>query len=199
MKSSKDPPPLISQSIALTFLEFGIQHLGLSLSSIFVTPYFTRLGITSLVNSLIWLIPLIGIFLVSGLRKKYMYKDRHKSQFRINIFLSFMSGVCLCGSLLFIFADSISEWYFESSVATNKSSRFYALILGIFGFILMQSGLSICSECITELIIQSNLQESHLDLWIFRWKGLGRIAGFLLASLDIFETYTLSLYYVKFI
>jgi hypothetical protein len=197
LKPFSDPPPLISQSIALAFIEFGTRHTGLSLSSIFVTPYFTRLGITSLVNALIWLVPYLVLFVATGRRRKFMFKDRHRSKFRCSLVLSLLTGLALVGSLLFVFADSISEWYFESQVATNKSARAYALGLGVTGFVAMQTGLISSGECINELLFQASKDEGNLELWNFRWRVVGRIAGFLLASLDIFEAYTLSLYYVR--
>ena len=84
----------------------------------------------------------------------------------------------------------------KTNVATSRSARAYALVLGIIGFVLMQCGLIISEDCISEILEQSNPEEAQLDLWVFRWKGIGRVAGYLLASMDIFETYTLSLYYV---
>ena len=197
LKTPKENPPLISQSIALSFMEFGKLYSGLALSSIFVSPYFTRLGITSYINSLIWFMPSLVIFITTGLRKKFMYKNRHKSQTRCNLILSLASGISLLGCLIFIFADSISEWYMKGNVATNKSARGYALVLGIIGFVLMQSGLIVSEDCIAEVMEQASQEETHLELWVFRWKGIGRVAGYLLSTMDIFETYTLNLYYVK--
>lgn len=145
------------------------------------------------------MLPSLLVFSVTNARRGFMYKDRHKTQYRANLVLSCMSGLSLLGSLVFIFADSISEWYIESYVATNKSARSYALSLGITGFILMQLGLIVSQDSITEMLMQSNSSHSQPELWIFRCKGIGRMAGFLLASLDIFEKYSLSLYYVIFI
>ena len=45
LNKSKDNPSLVSQSIALTFIEFGTYYSGQALSTVFVIPCFTRLEI----------------------------------------------------------------------------------------------------------------------------------------------------------
>lgn len=115
---------------------------------------------------------------------------------QIHAYLSLITGISIAGCLLFIFAGSICEWYMKTNINSNKSARFYALNLGIFGFVLMQCALMICSDTITNVLIHSNRFEGLVELWVFRWKTIGRVAGYILASLDIFETYTLRVYYV---
>lgn len=156
-----------------------------------MTPYFTRLGLTSLINSLIWLIPYCILWVTRRFFKKFAY-SKH-----IHIFLSMTTGISIAGCLLFIFAGSICEWYMKTNINNNKSARFYALNLGIFGFVILQCSLITCSDTITNVLVQSNKFEGFAELWVFRWKTIGRVAGYVLASLDIFETYTLRVYYVN--
>jgi TctA family transporter len=108
-----------------------------------------------------------------------------------------ITGFSLAGCLLFIFAGSISEWYFKQNITTHKLAEFYALVLGIFGFVIMQSSLMTSSDILTEVLMDSHKSEGFFELWVFRWKSMGRVASYVLASLDIFQTYTLRVYYVK--
>ena len=143
--------------------------------------------------------PSLVILIFTNQRKKFMYSDRQKMQSRCNLVLSSLSILSIIGCLIFIFAGAISEWYFKTQVATNLSARTYALVLGIIGFVLMHCGLIVSEDCITEIMLWSKNEDPFKEVWVFRWKSIGKIAGFFFASLDIFETYTLNLYYVFFI
>lgn len=50
-------------------------------------------------------------------------------------------------------------------------------------------------DLLLEIIYHSNQERINIDFKIFNWKKIGRLIGFLFASLDIFETYSLYLYY----
>ena len=136
----------------------------------------------------------MAVFLGKASCKRFILRDRNGM--KSHVFFSLNTGVSLIGCLLFIFAGSISEWYFKSDITTNRPAEFYALILGIIGFVLMQSALMLSSDILTDLLTESHKSDSQFELWIFRWKSIGRVAGYILASLDIFQTYTLRVYYV---
>ena len=97
-----------------------------------------------------------------------MYKDRNKSKTRFSLITSAMSGISLLGCLIFLFADNINEWVLKILIVNNQPVKSFALVFTVFGFVLMQSGMVVCENCICEIIVQSNSIETFLDLWIFR-------------------------------
>ncbi|CAG9330075.1 unnamed protein product [Blepharisma stoltei] len=186
----KTQSPLYFQSIFIACIEFGY-----ALENVFISPYFLRLGTNSYLSAMIWLFPSFFRLLLNPIRSQYIYSNKQKFEQRRNRILSYLCLQSLLGTLIFIFAGSLSQWYFEEDVETNKNAKNLALILGLIGFIFMDLGYLMINDLLIEIIHHSNSEVNDIDFWIFNWKKGGRIIGFLFASLDIFETYSLYTYY----
>ena len=161
-------------------LEFRTLYLDYALQSVFINPYFMRLGCSSLHVAFIWLVPVYGLFGIYPASNKAFEANRMKC------LVYSLCGVMVAGIGIFVFSGGIAEWYFGESVEKGWKVRSVAVAAGLLGFALMgvsHSGLC----CLLSQVTQSQL--------LLGSGCLGRIGGFFVASCNIFEKYSLYLYY----
>ncbi|CAG9332794.1 unnamed protein product [Blepharisma stoltei] len=160
-----------------------------ALESVFVNPYFNRLNCSIVFISVLWLLPSILSLGLQPLIQKYIYQDyllitSHKKTLSY-IFCS----LALFGILMFISAGTISEWYFKGSILFNSKARDTSLVLGVIGYLLM----GVSHNSLFDMFL--GLSETEKLKTYITWGCVGRMCGFLLASIDCFEIYSLYMYY----
>jgi hypothetical protein len=149
------------------------------------------------VETCVWLISPIVLLIVTPLFFHLITENGIIINERRKTLIFYLCGICLIGNLLFISAGSVSEWYFEESVLQSHTSKQYAMYLGLIAFLLLDVTLCYVTISIIEMFEESVDQNFAVLNWINTWQIMGRLCGYLLASLDVFEVYSLYMYYVR--
>lgn len=137
------------------------------------------------------------LLLVSPLFFRFITENGIIKNDRRKTLLFYLCGLCLIGNLLFISAGSVSEWYFEESIWESHTSKQFAMYLGLVAFLLLDVTLCYVTITIIEMFEESVDQNFAVLNWVNTWQIMGRLCGYLLASLDVFEVYSLYMYYVR--